>query len=362
MPKIKALEKHPGGVGDTFSEPGSSATLGQDRMTNSTPRQIAIVGLGAWGTALALHCARLGHSVIAWSRDEGYVKNATNSNAITIKGEHIALPSTLSLTSSLDDLSSAHFTIVALPARAWSDVIPRLKASAIVSATKGVEKTTSTTPLSYAHNSAGIPKEKLAVISGPSFASDLTAGHPLSVVAGSVSEDLATMVATALSSSTFRVYTSTDPLGVELGGILKNIIAIIAGVSDSLGYGPSARAAVISRGLYEMTAIATALGAQARTLSGLSGLGDLVMTATEDQSRNRAVGLRLGKGEKLADVVTSLGATAEGVSSAPLVLEVATKRGVPAPLTEQVVKLMRGELQASEVAKNLMNRPLRSEF
>ena len=331
-------------------------------MTNQTPRKIAVVGLGAWGSALALHCARQGHSVIGWTRDDAYVKSATSSRTLTVTGQQVALPSNFVLTQTLSDLASTDFTIVALPARAWNEVIPHLKASAIVSATKGVEKTTSNTPLSYAHATAGIPREQLAVLSGPSFASDLLAERPISVVAGSVSHELALSVATALSSPTLRVYTSNDPLGVELGGILKNIIAIIAGVSDSLGYGPSARAAIISRGLYEMTTIATALGAHAQTLFGLSGLGDLVMTATEDQSRNRTVGLRLGKGEKLAEVVASLGATAEGVSSAPLALEIANKHGVAAPLTEQVVKLMRGDLNPSDLAKNLMNRPLRSEF
>jgi glycerol-3-phosphate dehydrogenase (NAD(P)+) len=158
------------------------------------------------------------------------------------------------------------------------------------------------------------------------------------------------------------VYSSTDPLGVELGGILKNVIAIAAGVSDSLGYGPSARAALITRGLVEMTSVATALGADSKTLFGLSGLGDLLMTATEDQSRNRMVGLKLGKGATLPDVIASLGSTAEGVSSAPLVQEIAHKKGVETPITDEVVKLLRGEIQATDMAKRLMSRPLKREF
>jgi glycerol-3-phosphate dehydrogenase (NAD(P)+) len=190
----------------------------------------------------------------------------------------------------------------------------------------------------------------------------LVAGRPISIVAGSTSKTLASAIANALSSPALRVYTSHDPLGVELGGILKNIIAIVAGVSDSLGSGPSARAAVISRGLYEMTTLAVALGAEERTLTGLSGLGDLIMTATEDQSRNRSVGLRLGNGEKLSDVIASLGATAEGVSSAPLVLALAQQRGIPVPITEHVVHLMNGDIRATEVANALMTRPLKSEF
>jgi glycerol-3-phosphate dehydrogenase (NAD(P)+) len=259
-------------------------------------------------------------------------------------------------------LADADLTIIALPARAWGEVLPHLKAKAIVSATKGLERDTSLTPLSFARQKHGYNDEALAVISGPSFASDLIAGRPISVVAGSKSSTLASLIANSLSSPSLRVYTSSDPIGVELGGILKNIIAIVAGVSDSLGYGPSARAAVISRGLYEMSSLAVALGAEEKTLTGLSGLGDLIMTATEDQSRNRTVGLRLGKGEQLADVIASLGATAEGVSSAPLVLDLAQQHGIAAPLTEHVVRLMNGEIRATEMAHALMTRPLKSEF
>ena len=237
-----------------------------------------------------------------------------------------------------------------------------MAARVIVSATKGLEKDSGLTPLSYAAEKLKLARDTLAVISGPSFASDLIAGHPISIVASSSSEALAQEVATTLSNESLRVYTSTDPLGVELGGILKNVIAIAAGVSDSLEYGPSARAALITRGLAEMAALATAMGANFKTLSGLSGLGDLLMTATESQSRNRAVGLQLGKGAKLSAVIASLGSTAEGVSSAPLVQRLAQEKGVAVPITDQVVRLLRGEVVPGELTKALMNRPLRREF
>lgn len=331
-------------------------------MNNQPSTKIAVVGLGAWGSALALHCARLGCAVSGWSRDSKLVQEVTASRELRVAGQIAHIPDTFKVTSNLQDLSDADLTIIALPARAWGDVLPKLTAKALVSATKGLEKDTGLTPLTFAHERCGYSKEALAVISGPSFASDLVAGRPISVVAGSTSHKLAALIANSLSSPSLRVYTSTDPLGVELGGILKNIIAIVAGVSDSLGYGPSARAAVISRGLHEMTALAIALGAEEKTLTGLSGLGDLIMTATEDQSRNRTVGLRLGKGEKLSDVIASLGATAEGVSSAPLVLSLAQKHGIAAPLTEHVVRLMNGEIRATEMAHALMTRPLKSEF
>ena len=325
-------------------------------------KKIAVVGLGAWGSALAVHCARLGHSVTGWSRDTSFVREINDTRQLKTAGIVVTIPANLKATTNLADLEDADLTIVALPASAWGEVLPNLKARAIVSATKGLEKDSSLTPLSFAHQRCGFAESSLAVLSGPSFASDLIAGRPLSVVVGSKSEQLALEVATSLSSPSLRVYTSHDPLGVELGGILKNVVAIVAGVSDSLGYGPSARAAIISRGLYEITTVAVALGAEERTLTGLSGLGDLIMTATENQSRNRTVGLRLGKGEKLPDVIKTLGSTAEGVSSAPLVLALAQKRNIPVPITEQVVRLMNGEIRATEVARALMTRPLKSEF
>lgn len=325
-------------------------------------KKIAVVGLGAWGSALALHCARLGHSVVGWSRDAGFITELNNTRQLKTTGQVVTIPANFKGTSNLAELEDADLTIVALPARAWGEVLPKFKSKTIISATKGLEKDSSLTPLSFAHQRCGYAEASLAVLSGPSFASDLIAGRPISVVAGSKSERLALEIATALSSPSLRVYMSHDPLGVELGGILKNVIAIVAGVSDSLGYGPSARAAIISRGLYEMTTVAVALGADERTLTGLSGLGDLIMTATEDQSRNRTVGLRLGKGEKLSDVIKALGSTAEGVSSAPLVLALAQKHGIPVPITEQVVRLMNGEIRATEVANALMTRPLKSEF
>ena len=335
-------------------------------MTNQTisvpSRRIAVVGMGAWGSALALHCARAGHSVVGWNRDKAVVERALSSGEFQFAGAMLPFPSNLKITHQLQDTANAELTIIALPARALAEVVPHVAARVIVSATKGLEKDSGLTPLSYAAEKLKLARDTLAVISGPSFASDLIAGHPISIVASSSSEALAQEVATTLSNESLRVYTSTDPLGVELGGILKNVIAIAAGVSDSLEYGPSARAALITRGLAEMAALATAMGANFKTLSGLSGLGDLLMTATESQSRNRAVGLQLGKGAKLSDVIASLGSTAEGVSSAPLVQRLAQEKGVAVPITDQVVRLLRAEVVPGELTKALMNRPLRREF
>lgn len=324
--------------------------------------RVAVIGLGAWGSALALYCAQRGFSVTGWHRDEAKVAEWIKNGAISVASLKLPLPEGLILTSDISACHKTDLTIVALPASAWSDVLPRLSPNSIlVSATKGIERTTKQTPLTYAHKTLNIPQDRLCVLSGPSFAKDLVSGTPLSLVAASSSADTANQVATTLSSKSVRIYTSTDPLGVELGGILKNIVAIAVGIADSLKYGASTRAALITRGLSEMTRIAVALGANGQTLTGLSGLGDLVMTSTDDQSRNRMVGLRLGRGEKIKDIIESLGATAEGVSSAELVSALAKQRGIEAPITDLVLEVIRGTIPPMALADKLMLRPLRDE-
>lgn len=327
-----------------------------------TPRHVAVVGLGAWGSALANYCAGLGHRVTAWHKDPQAIAEMRNSKTLKVGSKNVPLPAHVTLTSNLADCSDADFTIIALPASAWSEVVPSLSTKVLISATKGLEKTSGLTPLSYAHTKLGIAPEKLCVISGPSFAADLVSGTPISVTAASSNSATAHQVAQLLASSALRVYTSTDPLGVELGGILKNIIAIAVAISDGLEYGASTRAALISRGLAEMNRIAAALGADTHTIFGLSGLGDLVMTATDDQSRNRKVGLRLGKGEKLSSIIASLHATAEGVYSAPLVEKLAASKGLETPIISGVVRVLNETMTPKELAAHLMSRPIRSEF
>lgn len=327
------------------------------------PARIGVVGLGAWGSSLALYCTRIGHSVVAWHRPGAHSDEITASGTLSI-GKNIRekLPAPLSLTPNVSDCASCDLTIVALPASAWREVVPKLKsASLIVSATKGLDKESQKTPLTFAAEEVGISADRLCVLSGPSFASDLFNGTPLSMVCASNSASAGNTVARTLSSNTVRIYSSTDTLGVELGGILKNIIAIAVGICDALGYGPSTRAALVTRGLAEMTRIATAWGANPQTLTGLSGLGDLVMTSTDNQSRNRSVGLLLGEGKTLSETIACLGATAEGVYSAPLVATLAKKMSVEAPIVDVVVQVLSGALKPQEAAHQLMTRPLKAE-
>lgn len=190
----------------------------------------------------------------------------------------------------------------------------------------------------------------------------MVAGKPCGIVAASEKEETAKEVAELFLSDSMKVYPSTDPLGVELGGILKNVIALAVGVCDGIGLGDSARAGLVTRGLAEITRLAVAMGAKERTLSGLSGLGDLLMTSTCDTSRNRTVGLRLGRGESLQHIIDTLGSVAEGVKTTPLVMKLAEKYQVEMPISTQASRLIAGEVRPEEIVQILVTRPMRKEF
>ncbi|MEZ4753810.1 MAG: NAD(P)H-dependent glycerol-3-phosphate dehydrogenase [Bdellovibrionota bacterium] len=325
---------------------------------------VSVIGLGNWGTALANHLAMKGLKVLGWTVDDG-VAASINSKQINPNFQSdIKLNSNFSATEELEETFRSKYILLVLPSSALAEMIPKLKLSVdtcLISAVKGLEMDSKTTPLSFAKKNLSA-KCRLAVISGPSFAKDLVAAKPVSVVAASESEATAVEVADLFSNKWLKAYISTDTIGVELGGILKNVIAVAAGVSDGMGLGESARAAVITRGLSEMKRIGVALGANSETFFGLSGLGDLVLTASCDTSRNRTVGLRLGAGESLNDIIESLGSVAEGVRTAPIVLEIAKEKGVEAPITEQVNLLIQGKVKPSEMLGNLISRPLKKEF
>jgi glycerol-3-phosphate dehydrogenase (NAD(P)+) len=314
---------------------------------------IGVVGLGNWGTALAQHCSALGNKVIGWDRDRSVV-NSINTNKCHSK-YHEGISLNFDATDNIDECINSEFIILAVPSEALETI--RLenirKDSIIISAIKGFigEKT----PLQYLESKVS---NSLCVLSGPSFAYDVIRGNPLGIVAGS--KDVAEIVSTKFSGRGMRIYPSTDSLGVELGGALKNIIAIAAGVSDGLGYGDSTRAGIITRGLAEMIRLSSALGAKFETLCGLSGLGDLLMTASSPLSRNRTLGFRLGRGEKIQDI--NLGSVAEGIGTSKKALILGKKCGVELPITEQVVKLIEGEITPIEMEKNLLARALNKEF
>lgn len=326
--------------------------------------EIAVVGLGTWGTAIAHHLAVSGRRVIGWSREQDVVDAISSSRRNPRYLSTLELHSGVSVSCDLAAALQAPIVIFALPSSALPAVMDSVTLPSgiiLVSAIKGIIGEELGTPLQWLERRFG-SAIATCVISGPSFAIDLASGRPIGLVAASKNEGVAQKVGESFSAPTVKVYLSRDPLGVELGGILKNVIAIAAGVSDALGFGESARAGLITRGLAEMIRLARAMGADPQTLFGLSGLGDLVMSASCDTSRNRTVGVRLGRGEKLKDIERTLGSTAEGIRTAKQAVRLAERYQVEMPITIQVDRLLRGEAGAREMALDLLARPMRSEF
>ncbi len=323
-----------------------------------------MVGLGNWGTALANHLANKGLDVLGWSIEQPVVASINAHSRHPKFHTQIAFNKSFRATGEISEILSRDMLLLAIPSSAIQAVYPLLcggEIPLIVSAIKGVEGKTLLTPL-QSLGEHGIKAAASAVLSGPSFARDVVRGLPCGVVAASESESVARFVADMFSNDSMKVYLSTDTLGVELGGIVKNVIALAVGVCDGLELGDSARAGLVTRGLAEMIRLALAMGAELQTLAGLSGLGDLVMTATCDTSRNRTVGLELGRGKKLPDILRALGSVAEGVETTPHVLELARRHNVEMPIALQVSRLLAGEVNPNELIRGLMTRPLRREF
>jgi len=330
----------------------------------SVAPSVSVLGLGNWGTALAHHLAEKGIPVIGWSRELDVVESIKQTRRHPHCLKEFELNSDIFVTADLEAALKAKTVVLVTPSDALAQMVPelaKLKDSVVVSAVKGFEMQSRATPLEFIARIAPHLTQTVA-LSGPSFAHDVTAGKPCGVVAASNSSEAAVHVAQLFSGRSMKVYTSDDPIGVELGGAVKNVIAVAAGVSDGLDLGDSARAGLITRGLAEMMRLAQALGAKRETLAGLSGLGDLSMTATSAQSRNRTVGFRLGRGEKLADIVQTLGSVAEGVRSAPIVEALAKEKQVEMPIVHAVGKLLRSELSAKELVRDLISRPTKAEF
>lgn len=333
--------------------------------------KISVLGGGAWGTALAVQAAAR-HEVKLWARDADQVARmqATARNERYLP--EVALPASLQLTSDLG-LALAHgeqgLFIIATPMAALQQMLQALPAqAAVLWLCKGFQAGTGW--LGHEVARAVRPQARVGVLSGPSFALEVAHGRPTALVAASEDPALGELAVEAFHGETLRIYTSGDPVGVEVGGAVKNVMAIATGIADGIpsadsshiGLGLNARAALITRGLAEMTRLGVALGARSETFMGLSGLGDLVLTTTGDLSRNRQVGLRLARGRALADILVELGHVAEGVYSAATVLQRARERGVEMPITEVVVAVLEGRLTAAEAVGALMRREAKSEI
>ena len=326
----------------------------------------AIIGGGAWGTALAAHLAAPGRPVRLWVLEDELVEwiHSRRENPLYLPGVH--LPESMHATSDLGEaLDGAELVLSVVPTqysrRILEQARPVLPAGCpIVLANKGIEQDTFKLPLEIAEETLG-PQANLAVLSGPSFAGEVARGRPAALVAAARNEDLARSIQETVSSPRLRVYRNTDPAGVQVAGALKNVIAIAAGAADGLELGLNTQAAVITRGLAEMTRLGTALGGRMETFSGLAGLGDLVLTCTGPSSRNRAVGRELGKGRRLADILAGTRAVAEGVATARSARQLAERERVEAPIVEEVCRILFEDGSPLEALERLMARPLTAE-
>ncbi len=334
--------------------------------------RIAVVGAGSWGTALSLVLARRGgHTITLWSHTRLVAEaiEQTRENTIYLPG--LLIPETVRVTTYLEEaVGSAEILILAIPAEHLRSIC-RLMApllsrdQLIVNATKGIEdgtflRMTQVMAEVLAGQALELP---CGVLSGPSFAQEVGAGSPTAITIASCDPSLATRVQEEFAGPTLRLYTNDDVVGVELGGALKNVIAIAAGATYGLGLGHNSVAALITRGIAEITRLAVACGGRRETLAGLSGLGDLVLTCTGVLSRNRHVGLELGSGRRLPDILADMhGKVAEGVRTTDAALGLARGMGVEMPITEQVAAVLHERISAKDAMRELMSRPGRDEL
>ncbi len=328
----------------------------------STPfGTIGIAGAGAFGTALAVAAARAGRRVILWARDAATVA-AISERREAPRLPGVRLPDAITATGSLAAFEQAQALILAPPAQHFREVATAVAAAhpaglPAISAAKGIEQATGcfTTQIIAEVWPAATP----AILSGPSFAADIGRGLPTAVTLACADEALARSLAEALTSPTFRIYHSGDPRGVEIGGAAKNVLAIAAGIAIGLGYGESARAALVARGFAELRRFGEAYAAQAETLMGLSGLGDVVLTCGSPQSRNFAYGLALGEGRTPAEAAD--GKLAEGAFTAAILAEMARAREVETPIADAVAAIIAGRAGVREAVAALLARPIRAE-
>jgi glycerol-3-phosphate dehydrogenase (NAD(P)+) len=335
-------------------------------MTEKPKKGFTVLGAGSWGTTLANLLDEKGCKVRLWARSAELSKtiNEKRENGTYLPG--VRLSENIEATSSLEEaLGGSSLVVCAVPSHGIRKVFEEAKkhlteACLIVSASKGIEEGTRLPASGILIDVLG-NKTDIVVLSGPTFAREVSAGLPACVCAASRSDEASGLVQNVFSTAAFRVYTNSDVTGVELGGALKNTIALASGISDGLGLGYNARAALITRGLAEISRLGVKLGARAETFSGLSGLGDLVLTCTGELSRNRTVGLAIGKGQALEDIVGSMKMVAEGVRTTKGVRELSKHHGVEMPITGEVYRVLYEKRSPKEAVMELMMRELKGE-
>jgi glycerol-3-phosphate dehydrogenase (NAD(P)+) len=334
-------------------------------MHNPQIEPMAVIGAGSWGTALAIHFARAGHRIRLWGRDRAQIEAMQRSRRNLRYLPQAEFPDALVAVADLAlALRGACDALVTVPSHAFRATLIGLEphlgsATRIAWATKGFETATGLLP----HQIVGevFPGRPGAVLSGPTFAAEVGAGLPTAMTVASRDGRFAKELVLRLSGPRFRAYTQSDIMGVEVGGAVKNVIAIGSGIADGMGFGANTRVALITRGLAEMMRLGVALGGQRETFMGLAGLGDLVLTCTDDQSRNRRLGLALGRGASLADAARDIHQVVEGVEAACAVRNVAERLGVEMPICREVFHIMHEGKPVREALQALMAREVRSE-
>jgi len=331
-------------------------------MAHAMKDHIAVIGAGAWGTALAIQADRAGQSVMLWARDAARAALMAQSRANERLLPGVPLPPGITVTANATQaLQDAALVLLVVPAQALRPVLqslPTLSAPVLICA-KGVEAGSLMLPLEVlAEIHPGI---SAGVLSGPNFAHEIARGLPAAAVVASADSGLRALGVTRLGSPGFRLYGGDDPVGAEIGGAAKNVIAIAAGAVTGAGLGENARAALITRGLAEISRLAVALGGRADTVAGLSGLGDLLLTATGPGSRNTSLGMALGRGENLTDILGARQGVTEGVATAPALVARAARLGVEIPICAAVAELVSGRLTVREAVAQLLSRPSRAE-
>lgn len=330
--------------------------------------KIGVIGAGSWGTTLANVLAKKGHDVTLWVYEADLAKRLQETGVNDLYLDGITLSNKLAYTNDLSEAAqNSQLILLVSPSQVMRHVLKDLKAyipedCLLVSAAKGIENGTLLTMSEVLQEVLGEQVAKRsAFLSGPSFAREVAAEQPTAVTVAAVNPEVAHRVQEIFSTDYFRVYTNQDVVGVEIGGAMKNVIALAAGVGDGLGFNHNARAALITRGLVEISRLGEAKGAQEATFSGLAGMGDLVLTCTGDLSRNRSVGIELGKGRKLDEILNQMRMVAEGVKTTLSAYQLATKLGVAMPITEQMYQVLYEEKDPKQAAADLMTRALTSE-
>jgi len=330
------------------------------------PKPISVLGAGSWGTALALVLARNGHTVRLWGHDPKHIAalGQDRRNLRYLPG--YPFPENLAVTADLATAAQGEaILLIVVPSHAFRALLPELQrhlgaAPKIAWATKGLESRSGKLLHEVVAEILG-PGASAAVLSGPTFAGEVAADQPTAITVASPNREFAEELAGLLHNRHFRAYTTDDIIGVQLGGATKNVLAIAAGLADGLGFGANARAALITRGLAEMMRLGLALGGRPETLMGLAGVGDLILTCTDNQSRNRRFGLGLGKGLPRDEVVAQIGQEIEGVATASVIYRLAKTHGVDMPITEQTYRILHEGLPPAAAVYNLLLREPKTE-